>query len=566
MEFRSSPPAAPGLPQLGPMLAVVAVVVVLVNLLVWLAVDRLFLVEARRMDRQNASRQTARIGKLLKREARDLRRVVLGRADNLAHDAVTQRSGLAAVDFVGDTSGAFLGGANIDAYLVVDVAGEVLFARRRESSNDALLPMASAEQAFLAKLPRSVAADGGRFAGLAVAPDGAVAMVVGVQVKNQGSYGWLIARRDLTARQIARYGEIVESPFTIQATSAGVAPDSGSPGALAIDAAAGQVRWLLQDLMGQLSLQLTTPFNNEYESHLRRVAVIGRGSLMILSLLTGFLAVLLFRRQSEHRLREQIVHQEKERTARLAAVGELAAGMAHEINNPIGMIRRNLDFVRDAMHDALPLLAERDDADLVSIGGIELAMAREQLPQLLDDMVLGSRRIGEIVSDLKSFVCGDSPEGAGPFELNEAVATAVRLLDGTIHKATDHFSLTLGENLPPVFGNLRQIEQVVLNLVQNACQSLPDRKRAIAVTTRLDAGRQRCLVEVADEGRGIAEEDRERIFEPFFTTRRENGGTGLGLPISLRIVKRHGGSFEFDSSPGHGTRATVSLPIVEERS
>jgi signal transduction histidine kinase len=566
MDFRSSPPAVPGLSQFAPMLAIVAAVVVLVNLLAWLAIDRLFLAEARQMDRENASLQAERIGHLLEREARGLQRVVLGRADRLARDVAVQHSGLGAVDFVGSISEVFLGGANIDAYLVEDAAGSVHFARRREPSNDVLVPMASAEQEFLAKLPWSAATDHGSFAGFAVAPDGAVVMVVGVQVGHQSSYGWLIARRDLTAGQISSYGEIVESPFTVRAVTASAAADSGASDGIFIDTAAGQVRWSLHDLTGRPSLQLSTLYNNEYELHMLKVVAISRGGVLILSFLTGMLAVLLHLRQKENRLREQAVRQKEERFARLAAVGELAAGVAHEVNNPIGMIRRNLDFVRDAMHDALPLLAERDDADLVTIGGIELAMAREQLPQLLDDMVLGSRRIGEIVCDLKDFARDDSPEDAVSFELNEAVATAVRLLDGTIRKSTDHFRLMLGGGLPPVFGNLRQIEQVVLNLVQNACQALPDRTAAIAVVTRYDAGRRCNLVEVVNEGVGIAPEHRERVFEPFFTTRRESGGTGLGLSVSLRIVMRHGGTLEVDSVSDCGTLVTMSLPIVEEKS
>ncbi|MHB8709530.1 MAG: ATP-binding protein [Desulfuromonadales bacterium] len=547
-------------------LTTVALAVVLINLLIWLVGSKLFLDEARRMGREKALRQAARIDNLLQREAGSLQRVLLSRADRLGRDSEVRRSGLVAVDFAASTSDVFLSGANIDAYLVEDVVRTVLFARRREPLTDTLVSMSPSEHTFLSELSLSYAAENGRFTGLTATPDGAVAIVSVMPVGHQPLYGWLVAQRDLDADQIATYGDIVESPFAVRVIAASVPPNDGSPEGVIIDASSGQVRWHLPDLVGKPTLQLTMAYNGEYEQHMAKLVAISRGGILVLSSLAGIFAALLLWRRQASRLRERIIRQEEERIARLAAVGELAAGVAHEVNNPIGMIRRNLDFVRDTLHDALPLLAERDDAGLLTVGGIDLATAREQLPQLLDDMEHGSRRIGEIVRDLKDFARDDALADGGPFDLNEAVAAAVRLLDGSIRKATDYFSLGLGSGLPLVAGSLRQIEQVVLNLVQNACQALPDRTRAIAVTTRYDASGHRCLLEVVDEGCGIAPENRERIFEPFFTTRRESGGTGLGLSVSLRIVRRHGGNLEFDSLPGSGTRATVSLPITEERS
>jgi len=553
------------MPRLVPLLIAVAMAIVLVNLLAWQVGDKLFLAEARHLDREKASRQVARIGKLLDRDARNLQRVILSRADRLARDATVRGLGLAAVDFTQSVSETFLAGTNIDAYLVEDAAKSILFARRRASSTDALEAMSPPEQTLLSGLPSPAAADNGGFYGLVVSPGGTVAVVAGVPVGSRPLYGWLIARRDLDARQVTNYGEVVESLFEIRPVVSAMAESGGSPNDMVIDDVSGQVRWRLNDLAGQPALQLAMVYNDEYEQHMAKVVALSRSGVLVLSLLAGILAVLLLWRRQKGLRREAELLRESERVARLAAVGELAAGVAHEVNNPNGMIRRNLDFVGDVLNDALPLLAERDDAGQLVLGGVDLAVVREQLPQLLDDMTRGSRRIGEIVRDLKDFARDDSPDDATIFDLNEAVAAAVRLLDSTIRKATDHFGLKQDARLRPVTGNLRQIEQVVLNLVQNACQALPDRERAITVTTRYDAVRRRNLVEVADEGCGIAPDDRERIFEPFFTTRRESGGTGLGLSVSLRIVKRHDGSLDFDSPPGRGTVATLSLPIAEER-
>lgn len=264
-------------------------------------------------------------------------------------------------------------------------------------------------------------------------------------------------------------------------------------------------------------------------------------------------------------LRDVSLKKEAERLARLASLGELAAGVAHEINNPAGMIQRNLDFVSDVLTDALPLLAERADAARLTLGGVELDAVREQLPQLVDDMALGCRRIGEIVRDLKDFAREDSAAQESAFDLNEAVGAAVRLLNSTLRKATDHFSAELAADLPPTQGSLRQIEQVVLNLLQNACQALPDRSRSIRIVTSHDARAGVNRLRIIDAGEGIPEELLDRIMEPFFTTRRESGGTGLGLSVSSRIVRNHQGALEFASKRGHGTVVTLTLPAVKEQ-
>jgi PAS domain S-box-containing protein len=255
------------------------------------------------------------------------------------------------------------------------------------------------------------------------------------------------------------------------------------------------------------------------------------------------------------------LRREAEQVSRLAALGELAAGVAHEINNPNGMILRNLDFIADVLADALPLLEKEGEAGL-KLGGLEFFQVRAEVPQLIDDMHRGAGHIRDIVRDMKDFARFDDPSDSGPLDLNEAVATAVRLLEGPIRKATDAFELQLGDDLPPAEGSSRQIGQVVLNLVMNACQSLPDRSRGILVRTRFDPTKKRILAEVIDQGRGIAKEDLERLTDPFFTTRREQGGTGLGLSVSARIVKQHRGTLNFQTEPGKGTHVTLALPVV----
>lgn len=555
-----------GSSYLRPRLTALMVVFLLINLLAWWAGERVFIDEARRMDRERAVRQAKWIDNLLAREVRNLQRVLLGRADRLGRDPLVQRSGLAAVDFNASVSEIFLAGANIDAFLIENDAGKAVYGCRRDSSTDALETLPQAERRFLSGLTVSAGNKRSGFYGLAVAPDGSVAMVAGMPVFGTSRYGWLIARRDLNARQIETYGEIVDVPFEIRAVV------SGTPGkkldsydGVDIDADGRVVRWLFGDLAGRPVMQLSMGYNDDYEQHMARMVAVSRSGVFFLSLAAGVLLLLLIRHWQLAQRRAEASRQEVERMARLAAVGELAAGVAHEINNPNGMIQRNLEFVGDVINDALPLLAECDDADQLSLGGVDLPMAREQLPLLLDDMVHGSRRISEIVRDLKDFARDDGLDDTTVFDLNEAVSASVRLLDGTIRKATDAFRLSLGNGLPPVSGNLRQIEQVVLNLLQNACQALPSRDRAVAVATCYDASRRFVIVEVIDEGMGMDGATLEKIFDPFFTTRRESGGTGLGLAVSQRIVRRHGGKLTVVSTPGRGTTLTLTLPVSQEK-
>jgi polar amino acid transport system substrate-binding protein len=142
------------------------------------------------------------------------------------------------------------------------------------------------------------------------------------------------------------------------------------------------------------------------------------------------------------------------------------------------------------------------------------------------------------------------------------VRAAVRLVDPSIQKATHRFELSLAPGLPRVRGNAQRIEQVVVNLVLNACQALPDPSRAVRVSTRRtpDAAGVQLLVE--DEGIGIPPEHLSRLTDPFFTTKRDSGGTGLGLSVSAGIVKEHGGTLEFRSSQGAGTTVVLTFPAL----
>lgn len=256
---------------------------------------------------------------------------------------------------------------------------------------------------------------------------------------------------------------------------------------------------------------------------------------------------------------------EADRAGRLAALGELTVGIAHEINNPAGNLSLDIEILKEFFEHALPpLRAFVKDMDLSSFGMIKCSEFIEELPQMLEDMEGNARKIGQIVKDLKTFG-GQDPSGL--FEriaLNDIVKVAVRLTGKVIEKATDNFGLSLHPSLPKIKANFQQIEQVIINLIMNACQALPDRSRGIRISTFFDDSRGQCVVKVQDEGKGMPPQILSRIHEPFFTTRRGDGGTGLGLSISLRIINDHKGEMQFSSQPDEGATVSVFLPIIIE--
>jgi len=269
------------------------------------------------------------------------------------------------------------------------------------------------------------------------------------------------------------------------------------------------------------------------------------------------------RKHAEEELRlnqQQLVQADK-----LAALGVLVSGVAHEINNPTGLILLDVPILKRAHADAARILQAHYTAEGdFTIGGLPYSEMREEIPRILDEMQEGAQRIKRIVNDLKDFARRDDLADKTGLDLNTVVRTAVRLVDPTIRKATNHLRVDYAEELPLVRGNSQRIEQVVVNLILNACQALPDTERGISLTTRYNHSTSSVLLIVRDEGVGIAAEHLSRLTDPFFTTKRESGGTGLGLSVSDGIVKDHGGQVIFDSNPGAGTIVTLALPAARE--
>jgi len=245
---------------------------------------------------------------------------------------------------------------------------------------------------------------------------------------------------------------------------------------------------------------------------------------------------------------------------RMTSLGTMVSSVAHEINNPNNFLLMNAAIIRRAWDDIATALEEhfRNKGDF-AVAQSMWSEARTFLPDAIEGIQQGALRISDIVGNLKAYGRDDRFKRESVADVNAVVRLSVSILSHPIASATKRFTLELAEGLPQVKGSSRQLEQVVINLIQNALLALPDVEHGVSVSTVHDPESGHVLIRVHDEGSGILPEIATRIMEPFFTTRLERGGTGLGLAISSTIVKEHGGFIEFSSVPGKGTIFTVRL-------
>jgi PAS domain S-box-containing protein len=288
-------------------------------------------------------------------------------------------------------------------------------------------------------------------------------------------------------------------------------------------------------------------------------ASVGRWSTAQGAFATAIIRDVSVRKQLEATARQQefrLVQANK-----LAALGTLVSGVAHEINNPNQLVLLNTSMLADAWRDACAALdAHREREGEFTLVGLPFAEMRDTVATLIRDLNDGARRIDRIVQDLKDFA-RPQPQGLPvDVDVNDIVKRAVRLLAHLIQKRCQHFELKLAPDLPPIRGGAQQVEQIVVNLVVNALEALPDPARGVTVGSRCNTDDGWVVVEVSDQGVGIEPEHLERLCDPFFTTKQDSGGTGLGLSVTFSLVQAHGGRLDFDSRPGEGTRATVSFP------
>lgn len=258
----------------------------------------------------------------------------------------------------------------------------------------------------------------------------------------------------------------------------------------------------------------------------------------------------------------QLLQQDK-----MASIGQLAAGVAHEINNPVGFVGSNLNTLRQYIAGLLQLVSAMDvclscpDDSLAQDNleklreSLELEYLRADLPILLDECADGLGRVRKIVQDLKDFSRVDQSDWQDA-DLNAGLESTLNVVRHEIkYKAEVVKKLT---PLPAVNCLAAQLNQVFLNLIVNAVHALPERG---VISLSSGYNDDWAWVQVDDSGCGMTEEIRRRIFEPFFTTKEVGKGTGLGLSLSFSIVKKHGGAIDVVSQPGLGSSFRVWVPI-----
>jgi two-component system NtrC family sensor kinase len=325
------------------------------------------------------------------------------------------------------------------------------------------------------------------------------------------------------------------------------------------------------DPIGEVEIGLS---NQHVEQLMRdRLWSLG-GSFILAALGLGFFIIWLIRITLRLQYREKTLRRNRDKLIRLnsqlkesqaqliqsekmASLGTLAAGVAHEINNPIGFVKNNLTSLDEYLQMIRPGLERAQAAGIPFDCDIDFILS--DLPPLLQDTLEGSRRVAEITAGLKNFA---RPEEAGKkhYDLNQCVETTLKLIWNEL-KYKAEVVKNLNE-LPPLLGSPQEINQVIMNLLMNAAQAIEKSGRITIETTVED---QSVVLRVSDSGSGIHEKDLPKLFTPFFTTKEVGEGTGLGLSISHGIIMAHDGRIDVESQPGVGSCFSVWLPLPDDQ-
>lgn len=266
------------------------------------------------------------------------------------------------------------------------------------------------------------------------------------------------------------------------------------------------------------------------------------------------------------------------RSEKMATLGQMVAGVAHEVNTPLGYVRSNMELVGDNLTRFDELIQHTDqllqalkaptvnqeqveqliDQTLQCCEEMKEDKVSEDLADLIKDGLYGVDQIAELVVSLRDFSRIDESK-VKDVDINDCITTSLTMARNNLRALEVNTNLS---ELPLIQCNPSQINQVLLNLFNNAAQAMPiDHKGVLQVTSSIDKAQQHVIVSVKDNGAGIPESTLAKIFEPFFTTKKAGDGTGLGLAITAQIIEQHGGSIEVSSIVGEGTTFTIKLPI-----
>jgi signal transduction histidine kinase len=292
--------------------------------------------------------------------------------------------------------------------------------------------------------------------------------------------------------------------------------------------------------------------------------------LSVLSVLSGIviLGVFLWRAyftvvKREHMFEVKLDEATKRlvQSEKLASLGELAAGVAHEINNPVGYVSSNLTTLQKylAVYEKVLDAPEADSAAMAALKKkLNYAFIRDDLQNLVKETQEGMGRVKAIIQDLKDYARTNAAAHYVASDIQVGLKSTLNIARNQLKNRAD-VRLSLG-NLPLVECAPSQIDQVFLNLIVNAAQAMPEGKMGL-IDIRTDGNDKLVWIEVKDNGPGIPPDVLKKIFDPFFTTKDPGTGTGLGLSVSQNIIQQHGGTLTVDSTVGVGTTFKITLPI-----
>lgn len=266
-------------------------------------------------------------------------------------------------------------------------------------------------------------------------------------------------------------------------------------------------------------------------------------------------------------------HSQLLQSEKLASIGQLAAGVAHEINNPIGFVNSNLGTLKTYVDDLLNVIDTYESAQHLLVADpdlqrrireankkADLEYLREDIGNLIAESMDGTARVRRIVQDLRDFSRVDNAEWQLA-DLHAGVESTLNVVWNEIKYKADVVR-EFGP-IPPVECRPAQLNQVFMNMLVNAVQAIPERG---TITLRSGCSTDQVWISISDTGKGIPPELMTKIFDPFFTTKPVGKGTGLGLSVSYGIVDKHGGHIDVQSTPGQGTTFTIWLPIARAAS
>lgn len=247
-------------------------------------------------------------------------------------------------------------------------------------------------------------------------------------------------------------------------------------------------------------------------------------------------------------------------STKLASLGELVAGIAHELNNPIGFIYSNMEHLKDYSQSLISLVEEAQvggDLSKENLEKIDFDYIKKDFPKLVKSCEEGAIRAKEIVIGLRNFSRTDDEFREG-FDVNEGIESTLKLLKGAIDsKVTVKTHLQL---VPSLYCNGNQIKQVFMNIINNGLQALSG-EGTLTIQSGLSSGKDFIEIRIADDGQGMPDHVKDKIFDPFFTTKEIGQGTGLGLSISYGIVQSHHGELQVKSELGKGSEFLIRLPV-----